>query len=144
MYIISFLQVEAFFYLGALGDCINCITYWAGLDGWLFFTYASTHNFFSIIFSTTLQLWKKNLGNNLCSYKASILDVVNVPNAKYLAHQIPKNPFIRCSKSHNFFHIWTVLLQNATVLFIWQKKSFLFIVCGWCWWLWERWDNILF
>ena len=32
----------------------------------------------------------------------------DVPNAKYLTHQTPKNPFIRCSKSHNFCHMWTV------------------------------------
>ena len=43
--------------------------------------------------------------------KASTLDVVNVPNAKYLAHlphQSPKIIFIRYSKCHNFYNIWTV------------------------------------
>ena len=46
--------------------------------------------------------------------RASTLDVVNVPNAKYLAHlphRTPKTIFIRYSKCHNFCNIWTVLLH---------------------------------
>ena len=46
--------------------------------------------------------------------RASTAGVVNVPNAKYLAHlphQTPKIPFIRCVKSHKIYNMWTVSLQ---------------------------------
>ena len=46
--------------------------------------------------------------------RASTLDVVNVPNAKYLAHlphQTPKTIFIRRSKCYNFCNIWIVPLH---------------------------------
>ena len=46
--------------------------------------------------------------------RASIAAMPNVPNAKYLAHlahQTQKTPFIRCSKSYYFCHMWTVPSQ---------------------------------
>ena len=46
--------------------------------------------------------------------RALTVGVVNVPNAKYLAHlphQTQKTPNIRCAKSHHFYNMWTVPLQ---------------------------------
>ena len=45
------------------------------------------------------------------AYLASVAALLNVPNAKYLAHQTQKQGFIRCSKSQKLCHITTVPSQ---------------------------------
>ena len=50
----------------------------------------------------------------LTCFRAPTADVLNVPNAKFLAHlahQTQKRSFIRCSKWQKLYHIWTVPLQ---------------------------------
>ena len=52
----------------------------------------------------------------------------NIWHIRHTKHQ--KIPFIRCSKSHNFCHMWTVPLHFAMVRarMLKKKKSFLFIL----------------
>ena len=63
---------------------------------------------------------------NLEIIRASPSDVLNVPNAKYLAHlvhQTPKTPFIRCAKSHKICHMWIVPVRTKNGIWV---NNFLF------------------
>ena len=56
--------------------------------------------------------------NSFSVLRASVLDVLNVLNAKYLAHlvyQTPKTPFIRCSKSYKICNMLQYPHKFATI-----------------------------
>ena len=77
------------------------------------------------------------MNNLFLLLRAPASDVVNVPNAKYLAHlahQTQKIPFIRCSKCYNFCnmlqypHIFATVqtdVANAFIIFLFLFLSHL-------------------